>query len=174
MNRFCTSCGMLFKGDSFCISCGKEQKVLSPDSSELAPIDTSDSLETHKVQTIADAVSEENPINHGVKSKSKKKAALAAAALILFAGGSVAAYFLGKSSIDLEKERKISYDSGYNLGKSTGDSAGYSRGYSSGKTEGCRGVFTFSDGTYDYVTPYDPYNFYNRYPGSRYYAKSNC
>ena len=30
------------------------------------------------------------------------------------------------------------------------------------------------DGEFDYITPYNPYNYFNRYPGTKYYAKYQC
>ena len=108
---------------------------------------------------------------------SKKKLILIAAAVVLFVGTGAGAFLAGKSSADLEKERKAAYDSGFSDGDSSGfnrgDSAGYDRGYGSGKTAGCREVFSFSDGTFDYLVPYDP-NSYDKYPGSYYTERSDC
>ena len=182
ISKFCTSCGAAYSGNSFCTSCGAVQSVVEPTPAESTSIDTPKVLETSDAQLRSDGATQESQSDNATITKSKKKLILVAIAAIVFAGSSSGAYFLGKSSIDLEKEKKMSYDSGYDSGESSGESAGYSRGesagysrgYSVGETAGCEGIFSFSDGTYDYVTPYNPYNYYNRYPGSKYYAKSDC
>lgn len=62
---------------------------------------------------------------------------------------------------------------GYAAGNADGDAAGYRRGYADGATYGCEWVFDQA-GYYSYVTAYDPFSFYNRYPGRYYISKSNC
>jgi len=62
---------------------------------------------------------------------------------------------------------------GYAEGKTDGDAEGYRRGYSEGLIAGCEGVFERA-GYYYYVTAYNPYSYYNRFPGSVYVSKSNC
>jgi hypothetical protein len=96
---------------------------------------------------------------------------------VLFIGTGVGAFLAGKSYADLEAERKAAYDNGFNAGDSAGfnrgDSAGFDRGFSSGKTAGCREVFAFSDGTFDFLVPYDP-NSFNKYPGGYYTERTDC
>ena len=65
------------------------------------------------------------------------------------------------------------YSSGYTEGEDAGDAAGYRRGYSEGQIVGCEGVFERA-GYYSYVTAYDPYSYYNKFPGSVYVSKSDC
>ena len=62
---------------------------------------------------------------------------------------------------------------GYTAGNADGDAAGYRRGYAEGARYGCEWVFDRA-GFYSYVTAYDPYSFYNKYPGRYYISKSNC
>lgn len=168
MSKFCTSCGTPNNGSSFCISCGATlaKTNTSTPESELQELKTSEVFE------IAEPASQEV----GVSKKGRGlKIALALGIVIAALVGS---FVIGRTSIDLEKERKISYDLGVESGESSGyqrgDSAGYSRGLSTGKTEGCREVFEFSDGTFDYMVPYNPYSSYNRYPGNYYTSRSNC
>ena len=63
--------------------------------------------------------------------------------------------------------------SGYDRGYAAGSAGGYSTGYSAGYSAGCEHVFEDA-GYFEYLTAYDPYNPWNRYPGSNYIAKSNC
>lgn len=62
---------------------------------------------------------------------------------------------------------------GYAEGKTDGDAEGYRRGYSEGQVAGCEAVFDRA-GYYSYLTAYNPYSYYNRFPGSIYVSKSNC
>jgi hypothetical protein len=183
MNTFCTSCGAANSGAGFCTSCGtatdaSTQTVASPS----APVtETAWSNSEGSVAFDNPSLSPESG-----SDSSKKKLILIAAAVILFFGTGVGAFLAGKSSVDLEAERKTSYDQGFEAGDtagysrgdsagySRGNSAGYDRGYDSGKTAGCLDVFSFSDGTYDYVTPYNPNSYYSKYPGSYYMEKSDC
>jgi hypothetical protein len=160
--------------------------VVDPVSAVPASVDTPKVLETSDAQLMSDVASQEPQIFDGTKTKSKKNLIFVAVAVIFFFGCTLGAFFVGKSSVDLKKEQQISYDSGYNAGDSAGyergdsagysrgDSAGYDRGYDSGKTAGCEEVYSFSDGVWDYMEPYDPYNSYNRNPGSYYSSKSSC
>ena len=125
------------------------------------------------------------------------------AALIVLAGAGGGAFMAGKSSINQEKirddgftaGRSEGYDSGFDVGKASidqekirddgftaGRSEGYDSGYdvgkSAGRTEGtrlgCLALFDFSDGSFDYVTPYNPDSFSNRYPSGYYASRLNC
>ena len=174
MSSFCTSCGNAMRGSAFCTSCGAVQNVVSSDSSAVSAVDTSVVLQTSDQQLPPEESSYGLQLSEDSEPKGKKKVLVIAAIVLLFIGGASGAFFAGKSSIDLKKERKISYDLGYESGESIGDSAGYSRGYDAGEEAGCRKVFSFSDGEFDYITPYNPYNYFNRYPGTKYYAKYQC
>lgn len=178
MSTFCTSCGAANSGVGFCTSCGTPAT---------APAQTPASTPAPAVTPVAEAawtiseasVTPENPVgpSESRAGSSKKKLFLIAATVVLFIGTGVGAFLAGKSSVDLEAERKSGYESGLKAGDSAGysrgDSAGYDRGYDQGKTAGCLEVFSFSDGTFDYMVPYDP-NGYDKYPGSYYTGKSDC
>jgi|LakMenEpi03Aug12_release.lakeMendotaPanAssembly.Ray.scaffolds.fasta_scaffold211333_3 hypothetical protein len=62
---------------------------------------------------------------------------------------------------------------GYSGGYEDGYSEGSSDGYNEGLTAGCEWVFEQS-GNYSYVTAYNPFNSYSRYPGSYYVSESSC
>ena len=171
MSSFCTSCGATYSGNSFCTSCGAVQNVVETNSDESTSVATPKVLETSDLGLVSVESDHESQLDAVTVTKSKKKFVLVAVAAIVFVGSSSGAFFLGKSSVDLEKERKIGYDSGYD----SGESAGYSSGYSSGKTAGCQGEYTFSDGTYDHLTPYNPSGYlYGKFPGSSYTSRSSC
>ena len=202
MSSFCTSCGAAYRGNSFCTSCGAVQNRVEPVSAVPASVDTPKVSETSDAQLMSDVASQEAQISDGTKTKSKTKLILVAAAVIVFAGSSSGAFFLGKSSVDLETEKKTSYDSGYNAGDSAGyergdsagysrgdsdgysrgdtdgysrgDSAGYDRGFDAGKAAGCDRAYSFRDGSWDQVEPYNPYTSYNRHPGDYYNSRSDC
>lgn len=178
MSSFCTSCGTASSGAAFCTSCGTAMgTVTSPVAANVEaasvykPTSESPSSEANEVVSATNG----NP-------DSKKKLLLIAAAVVLVLGTGIGSFFVGKSSVDLEKQQKISYDAGlsagdsagYDRGYDAGDSSGYERGYKSGKTAGCLDVFSFSDGTFDYMIPYDPNSYYDKYPGSYYTEKSDC
>lgn len=182
MSLFCTSCGAASSGARFCTSCGTPAPAPTPGSAP-APTPAPTPVVTPVTETawtisegsVASDFQSSSSENQAVSSK--KKLLLIAAAVVLFVGTGVGAFLAGKSSADLEKERKAAYDSGFSDGDSAGfnrgDSAGYDRGYGSGKIAGCREVFSFSDGTFDYLVPYDP-NSYDKYPGSYYTERSDC
>jgi hypothetical protein len=184
MSSFCTSCGATYRGNSFCTSCGAAQSVVEPISAEPTAVATPKVLETSDAQLMSDGVNQEPQISGGTKTKNKTKLVLFAVAVIVFLGSSSGAYFLGKSSVDLETEKKISYDSGYSAGDSAGysrgdsagysrgDADGYSRGFDAGETAGCEGVFSFSDGVWDHMVPWSPY--YSRKQGGYYTSRSDC
>ncbi len=62
---------------------------------------------------------------------------------------------------------------GISIGYSQGESAGEKSGYSKGYIAGCKSVFNYSDYDADYVTAYNPYASWNRYPSGYYIARSN-
>ena len=182
MSSFCTSCGNAMRGSAFCTSCGAVQNVVSSDSSAVSAVDTSVVLQTSDQQLPPEESSYGLQLSEDSEPKGKKKVLVIAAIVLLFIGGSTGGFFVGKSSIDIEKEKMTSYESGeaagYSRGEtagySSGESAGYSRGYDEGKVAGCESVFSFRDGIFDYVEPYDPYNRYDRHPGGYYTSKSDC
>lgn len=180
MSTFCTSCGTASTGATFCTSCG-------------AAIGTtvSGSANTDKTVHASEPVIAQTPIkiegevvSDGSDSSSKKKPLLVGAAAVLILGIGVGSFFAGKSSVDLEKERKAAYDSGYAIGDSAGfdrgdsagfdrgDSSGYSRGYAAGITDGCENVFEKA-GYADHLIEFFPNNYYYRY-GSTYVSKTGC
>ena len=200
MSTFCTSCGSASTGAAFCTSCGTAM------GSVVAP-----TAVTEEVAQTFTPVSDQTPSETdgdvavvGNDAASRKKLLLIGAGAILFLGTGIGSFLAGKSSVDLKREQKVSYDSGFSAGDSVGydrgfsegdsagfnrgdsagydrgydagDSAGYDRGYDSGKTVGCENVFSFYDGTYDYVAPYNPYGYYtsSKYPGRYYWEKSDC
>lgn len=168
MSKFCTSCGTPNNGSSFCISCGAAaaKTTTSTPATEVQEIKTPVSIETNEL------------VSPEIVVAKKRRGLKIALTMGTIAAALVGSFFVGRTSVDLEKERKISYDLGVESGESSGyergDSAGYSRGLTAGKREGCRGVFEFSDGTFDHVVPYNPYSSYNRYPGGYYTSLSNC
>lgn len=173
MSSFCTSCGAAATSSSFCTSCG------NPMGSSIAAPATplAQNVESPFLEQSAGDV-KESSLPEESKPLSKKKYLVLGLAVVLFVGIGLGGFFAGKASIDLKKERKIAYDEGYKVGDdsgfSRGNSSGYDRGYDAGKTAGCLDVFSFSDGTFDHMIPYNPDSFYNKYPGSYYTSKSSC
>ncbi len=104
----------------------------------------------------------------------KLKTLTAVGLFVLVVGSGVGAFFAGRQSLDLEKERQIGYQLGLDEGQRTGENTGYQRGLREGRTIGCRDVFRFDDGVYDFLVPYNPYSVYNRYPGGQYTSKTSC
>ena len=208
MSSFCTSCGASYRGNSFCTSCGAVQRVVESNSAEPTSVATPNVLDISDAQLMPDGVAHEPQISDGTRTKSKRNLIFVAVAVVFFCGSTLGAFIVGKSSVDLKNEKKISYDSGFNAGDaagysrgdaagysrgdaagysrgdsdgysrgdsdgySRGDSAGYSRGYDAGKTAGCEGVFSFSDGVWDYLVPWSPY--YSRKQGRYYTSRSDC
>jgi hypothetical protein len=171
MSKFCTSCGTSNDGSTFCTGCGAATGVASAAASvgfaQEAPFETEPRLSP---DSLVPEVAQESMAT----KKSKKKIFVLVGVVLAFVGTSVGAYFIGMNSIDLENEKKISYDSGVSDGKRIGDSDGFSRGLRQGKESGCREVFSFSDGVFDYLIPYNPNSYYDKYPGGYYVSRSNC
>jgi hypothetical protein len=175
MSSFCTSCGATYSGNSFCTSCGAVQNVVEPNSAEPTSVATPKVSEASDIGPVSAESAHESQLNDVTVTKSKKKLILVAVAVLVFLGSSSGAFVLGKSSVDLEKERKIGYDSGYDAGDSAGYSRGDSAGYSRGYTSGCENVYSFTDGLYDHLTPYNPSGYlYGKFPGSGYHSRSEC
>jgi hypothetical protein len=171
MSKFCTSCGTPSDGSAFCTDCGATTGIKTVATSNvLAPVDEAKAFSKLPPASLA-TESAQNPKTTG---KNKKKVFVLLGLILILTGTGTGAFFAGQSSIDLENQKKISYDNGVNDGKRTGDSEGYRRGLELGKESGCRKVFSFSDGTFDYLIPYDPNSYYNKYPGGYYVSRSNC
>jgi hypothetical protein len=60
---------------------------------------------------------------------------------------------------------------GISIGYSQGESAGEKSGYAKGYVAGCEEAFDYSDYDADYVTAYNPYSSWNRYPSGYYRTK---
>ena len=183
MSNFCTSCGAANSGSGFCTSCGASigataQTAVSTPAPTPAPAPTpvTETAWSNPDESVLAGTSS-SELASG--SDSSRKTILAiVATVVLFIGTGVGAFLAGKSSVDIEAERKTGYDSGFSAGESSGfdrgDSAGYDRGFSAGKTAGCRDVFSFTDGTFDYMIPYDPFSSFDKYPGGYYTERTDC
>ena len=184
MSTFCTSCGAANSGAGFCTSCGTPAATTSAPAPAPAPVvtpvtETAWSSPEESVESAQISLSPGNGLD-----VSKKKILVNAAVFVLIVGIGVGAFFAGKSSVDLEAERKSGYDSGFSAGDSAGydrgdsdgydrgDSAGYSRGYSTGFTAGCESVFDNASFA-AHLIEYYPTNYYYRY-GSTYVSKTGC
>lgn len=116
----------------------------------------------------------------------RKPWVLVASVLVVLAASVAGSFTAGRSSIDQEKIRSEGYDSGYDVGmkkgfddgKTEGYNDGYSdgssSGYSTGYAAGCREAFRFTDGTYSYITAYDPYSYFDKTPSDYYKSDSIC
>ena len=100
--------------------------------------------------------------------------------IVALAGGAVLGYISGDTSgyqrgfsAGSEEGYVAGEAAGYTQGYSEGEDAGRRSGYNEGLTDGCEWVFEQA-GYYAYVTAYNPFSYYNRYPGSNYISKSNC
>ena len=89
-----------------------------------------------------------------------------------FLGGDSTGYQRG-FTLGREEGYQAGRESGYTEGFSAGESSGYTTGYNEGLTDGCEWVFEQA-GNYSYVTAYNPFSIYNKYPGRYYISKSNC
>jgi hypothetical protein len=171
MSNFCTSCGAAITGASFCTSCGvavgskKVQNVKVDRSEQPAPSSVQQSPPIREVASL-----DESTIVKG----GKKRVLISITAALLLIGTGAGAFFAGKSSANVEQERKKNFDLGFEAGKKSGNEAGYQSGFTAGKRDGCREAFDFNDGTFDYIVPYNPSSAFNKYPGSYYKGKSGC
>jgi len=91
-------------------------------------------------------------------------------------GCGIGGFFAGKASIDLKKERSVAYDAGYQEGQvngiSNGREMGYNDGFKEGKTAGCDAAYSFLDGSWEHITPWNPST--NRTTGRYYQSRSGC
>lgn len=185
MSSFCTSCGAANTSSTFCTSCGAAMGAPIAASAPAASAPQEDALSSVLPLTEVDSSTES--VGAGIDLKKKKLLKIGAVAVLVIGGG-VGSFLAGKSSVNLKKEQKVSYDLGFNAGDTAGydrgyntgdsagydrgDSAGYSRGYSSGYTAGCESVF--DNASYaDHLIEYYPGNYYYRY-GSTYVSKTGC
>jgi len=169
MKQFCTSCGAQNSGSSFCTSCGTS---LSADNPQSAVSSTSQTLEAVPLAT-----SFSTNVSATTKAiTTKRKVLLAVLGFAIIAGGSVGGFFAGKASIDLKKERSVAFDSGYQEGNlngySNGEDIGYNEGFREGKTAGCNAAYSFYDGSWDHIVPYD--TSFRRMTGGYYNSRIDC
>lgn len=129
MSTFCTSCGTASTGAAFCTSCGAAMgaAVAAPTTSTEEVVQTFAPVSD---QTSSEIEGEVEAVENDAASK--KKLLLIGAAVVLLVGIGVGSFLAGKSSVDLKKEQKASYDIGF----SAGDAAGYDRGYEAGDSAG--------------------------------------
>lgn len=190
MSRFCTQCGQAQAGGTqFCTSCGAVFKVenRSPVSVPESAAQTSAVVEV-KIDEVSAPSATFEPTDEpsGKVGLFKSRWLMATVAVVVVTGLTAGAVFAGRASVDTEEIRKsgfnsgrdVGYDQGYRAGESDGRTAGYqsgrSEGYTSGYSDGCESVFKFSDMTANHVTPFDPYSYWNKYPGRYYTARSSC
>lgn len=169
MNQFCTSCGAPDSGSSFCTSCGTSLSAGNPQ------ITVSSTSQTSVATPLATS-SSGNVSPTAKASTTKRKVLLSFLGLAIVAGGSVGGFFAGKASIDLEKERSVAFDSGYQEGNldgyTNGKDVGYDEGFREGKTAGCNAAYNFYDGNWDHIVPYDTY--FQRMTGGYYNSRIDC
>lgn len=190
MSRFCTQCGQAQAGDTqFCTSCGAAFKVENrgPVSVPESAAQTSAVVEAKMEEVSAPSATFETTDEPREKVRLFKSRWLkATAAVVVVIGLAAGAVFAGRASVDTEEIRKsgfnsgrdVGYDQGYRAGESDGRTAGYesgrSEGYTSGYSDGCESVFKFSDMTADHLVPFDPYSYWDKYPGRYYTSRSGC
>ena len=63
---------------------------------------------------------------------------------------------------------------GISIGYSQGESAGEKSGYTKGYAAACDYLFDYVDYDADYITAYNPYSSWNRYPSGYYISKSSA
>jgi hypothetical protein len=109
-------------------------------------------------------------------TSSKKKILIYAFAIIVILGCGIGGFFAGKASIDLKKERSVAYDTGYQDGNangySNGKESGYNEGFKEGKTAGCNSAYSFYDGSFSHIVPYD--TVFRRMTGGYYNSRTGC
>lgn len=189
MSQFCTKCGQPKSVDvQFCTSCGwgGDASSLSKDAMP-AEVD----LTTLSPESSGSEISETTPVEHQeghaeIAATSRKiwqaRWFRVAASVLLVVGVGAGGLLVGRSSVDTEKIRKVGYDEGrevgyddgYSAGETSGRASGKQEGYTSGYADGCRNVFSFSDMTADYVVPYAPYSYWDKYPGDYYKSSTSC
>jgi hypothetical protein len=171
MSQFCTSCGAQISGAAFCTSCGAPQAA---------------SAASPAIQTKVEPVNIARPVTQmnvsestqpaAQNTSSKKKILIYAFGIIVILGCGIGGFFAGKGSIDLKKERSVAYETGYQEGQvngiSNGREMGYNDGFKEGKTAGCDSAYSFLDGRWEHITPWNPAT--NRATGRYYHSRSGC
>jgi hypothetical protein len=171
VSEFCTSCGAKNSASSFCTSCGASLKPVSPPST---------SPNTHQSATGSPAsipsYLDKAALPQDKQVSTKKKVVIGGLIFVLIAGISAGGFFTGKASIDLDKERSVAYDSGYEQGNvngySNGKESGYNEGFKEGKTAGCDAAYSFYDGSFSHIVPYD--TVYRKMTGGYYNSRIGC
>jgi flagellar biosynthesis/type III secretory pathway protein FliH len=155
MSEFCTSCGAQNSGSAFCTACGAPQAASTASPvvhTKVEPV----SMASPVTQT---NVSESTPPATQNTSSKKKILIYAFSSIVILVCG-IGGFFAGKASIDLDKERSVAYDSGYQEGQaygiSNGREMGYNDGFNKGKTAGCMEAFEFNDGTWQHIISWNP------------------
>ena len=174
MSEFCTSCGAKNSGSAFCTSCGTSIAAGNP---QPAAFGASQSSEPAPSVGIAPSPNISTPKQ---KSSTKRKVLLSLLVFSVVGGGSAGGFFAGKASIDLEKERSVAFDGGYQegyqegnlIGFTNGEDSGYNEGFREGKTAGCNAAYSFYDGIWDHIVPYDTYA--RRMTGGYYNSRTDC
>lgn len=170
MSQFCTSCGAPNSGAAFCTSCGTSLATGNPQPAAFAASQTSE-----PAPSVGMAPSP-NISTPKQKGSTKRKALLSLLAFVVVGGGSAGGFFAGKASIDLENERSVAFDEGYQEGNlngfNNGEDSGYNEGFREGKTAGCNAAYSFYDGNWDHIVPYDTY--LRRMTGGYYNSRTDC
>ena len=163
--RFCTTCGTgLDEGSPFCTNCGV--RIADPGVSTIQVDPQDASASPPPVVELGD----QHPVNPGRK-RGLLRIGLIVVLIAAIGGG---AFMVGRMSIDQDEIRRKEFSVGYDSGREAGYVAGYGEGVTDGRKQGCEGVFEFTDGQFQYVTPYAPFNFVDRYPGGYYASRDQC
>ena len=170
MSEFCTSCGAKNSGSAFCTSCGTSIAAGNPQ-----PAASAVSQSSEPAPSVGIALSS-NVSTPKQKSTTKRKVFFSIFGFAVIVGGSAGGFFAGKASIDLEKERSIAFEEGFQEGNlngfTNGEDSGYKEGFREGKTAGCNAAYSFYDGTWDHIVPYDTYA--RRMTGGYYNSRTDC
>ena len=189
MSQFCTKCGQPKSVNvQFCTSCGWGGEASSSSKDSMpAEVDQTISSPEQSGAGFPEATpldNQESPAEIAATSRKFWQARWfkVAASVLLVVGVGAGGLLVGRNSVDTEKIRKIGYDEGrevgyddgYSAGETSGRASGKQEGYTSGYADGCRNVFSFSDMTADYVIPYDPFSYWDKYPGDYYKSSNSC
>ncbi len=133
MKQFCTSCGAPDHGSAFCTSCGTMIRSLDNSATSTTTI------RQDFAEQIRDATSSQVsvvPENRGTRKRKFAIRFLVIAMTVIL--GALGGFFFGRISIDLENERSIAFESGFEDGTRQGKEAGFADGFQSGKESGYR------------------------------------
>ena len=171
MSQFCTSCGVQISGAAFCTSCGAPQTA-----STASPAIQTKVEPVNIARPVTQTNVSESPQPTSQNASSKKKILIYAFVFIIILSCGIGGFFAGKASIDLKKERSVAYETGYQEGQvngiSNGREMGYNDGFKEGKTAGCDSAYSFLDGRWEHITPWNPDT--NRVTGRYYQSRSGC